>query len=64
MAGDGGLTALFLAYAVVWGGLFAYMFYLWTVQNRLREELGRLEERAGTDGRKRAHDSRRSDDDE
>ena len=51
MAGDGGLTSLFIAYAVVWGGVFAYLYYLWTVEDRLRNEVERLERRIDSRGR-------------
>lgn len=62
MAGDGGLTSLFIAYAVVWGGLFAYLYYLWTVEDRLRDEVARLERRM--DRRPATGDGEGGDDDD
>ncbi len=41
------LNFLFVAYSVVWGVLFLYVFSIWRKQNRLDEGLRKLKDKVG-----------------
>jgi CcmD family protein len=43
------LTALYLAYTVIWAGLLGYMAYIHVKQTKLAKDLSLLEEMVKTD---------------